>query len=116
MQYHAASKALSHSILKGYGLKVSQDPGYASPDGTSAPLDKSSPAIEYATKICYKPLVQGCVESNTSLGLRFQLFTRKVFFQCSGLGCVTSRDIDFLLLIDSLLTRKFADCFLLSPL
>jgi len=33
-----------HSMLKGYGLYVSQDPGYALPDGTVTPLDKFVPA------------------------------------------------------------------------
>ena len=33
-----------HWLLKGYGLYVSQDPGYALPDGTVAPIDKSVPA------------------------------------------------------------------------
>ena len=31
-------------MLKGYGLYVSQDPGYALPDGTVAPIDKFVPA------------------------------------------------------------------------
>ena len=31
-------------MLKGYGLYVSHDPGYALPDGIVAPLDKSVPA------------------------------------------------------------------------
>jgi len=30
-----------HSMLKEYGLYVSQDPGYALPDGTVASIDKS---------------------------------------------------------------------------
>jgi len=33
-----------HWLLKGYGLYVSQDPGYALPDGIVAPIDKSVPA------------------------------------------------------------------------
>jgi len=46
-----------HSISKGYGLYVSHDPGYASPDGTVAPIDKFVPAsknlkhpVEYSSK------------------------------------------------------------------
>jgi len=31
-------------MLKGNGLNVSQDPGYALPDATQAPIDKSVPA------------------------------------------------------------------------
>jgi len=47
-------------MLKGYGLYVSHDPGYASPDGTVAPIDKSVPAsknlkypVEYSCNTLY---------------------------------------------------------------